>query len=62
MYLFRLVFLYSLNKYPKVGYLDHMVVLFLNFQGVSIVWIKLLSQSTRMMVEGKDICLAVSHT
>ena len=31
IYLFELVFLYSLEKYPGVKQLDHMVVLFLTF-------------------------------
>ena len=32
MYLFKLVFLFSLNKYPEVELLDHMVVLILGFE------------------------------
>lgn len=31
MYLFKLVFLFSLAKYPAVEELDHMILLFLNF-------------------------------
>ena len=37
IYLFKLVFLYSLDKYSEVGKLKHMVALFLVFWGTSIV-------------------------
>ena len=37
-YLFELVFPCSSDKYPEVEYLDHMVVLFLIFQGTSILF------------------------
>ena len=37
MYLFRLVFLAPLNKYPEVELLDHMAVLLLIFKGNSIL-------------------------
>ena len=38
MYLFELVFLFSLDIYPGVELLDHMVVLFLIFWGTSILF------------------------
>ena len=38
MYLFKLVFLFSLDKYPGVELLGHMVVLFLIFWGISILF------------------------
>ena len=31
IYLFKLVFVYALDKYPEVGLLDHMLVLSLTF-------------------------------
>ena len=34
MYLFQIVFLFSLETYPGVEFLDHMVVLFLTFHTV----------------------------
>ena len=33
MYLSQVVFLFSLGKYPEVGLLDPMVVVFFNFGG-----------------------------
>ena len=36
--LFKLVFSFSLDKHPKVELMDHMVVLFLVFQGASILF------------------------
>ena len=38
IYLFKLDFLFSSDKYPEVGLLDHMVVLFLTFWGTSILF------------------------
>ena len=38
IYLFKLVFSFSLNKYPDVELLDHMVILFLIFSGISILF------------------------
>ena len=38
IYLFELIFLFSLGKYPEVELLDHMVVLFLIFLGTSILF------------------------
>ena len=38
MYLFKLVFSFSSDIYPGVELLDHMVVLFLIFLGVSILF------------------------
>ena len=38
MYLFKLVFLFALGKYPEVKLLDHMVVLVLIFWGTSILF------------------------
>ena len=38
MYIFELVFLFSLDIYPEVELLDHMVVLFLVFWGTSILF------------------------
>ena len=38
MYLFKLVFSFSLDIYPGVKLLDHMVVLFLVFRGTSILF------------------------
>ena len=40
IYLFELVFLFSLDKYPHVELLDHMVVLFLIFWETSILFSK----------------------
>ena len=37
MHLFKWVFLFSLDKYPEVELLDHMVVLFLIFWGSSML-------------------------
>jgi len=37
-YLFELLFLFPLDKYPEVKFLDHMVVLFLIFWGSSILF------------------------
>ena len=36
--LFELVFSFSLDEYPKVELLDHMLVLFLIFRGTSILF------------------------
>ena len=53
VYLFKLVFLISLGKYPEVKLLDHMVVLFLIFWGTSklssirATWIYSPTNSTR---------------
>ena len=38
IYIFELVFLFSLEKYPEVELLDHMAVLFLIFWGTSILF------------------------
>ena len=38
MYLFKLVFLFSLDKYPEVKLLDHMVVLIFISLGTSILF------------------------
>ena len=38
MYLFKLVFAFSLGKYTEVGLLSHVVVLFLIFCGTSITF------------------------
>ena len=38
MCLFKLVFLFPLDKYPGVELLDHMVALFLVFSGTSILF------------------------
>ena len=38
MYLFKLEFLSYLAICPGMGLLDHMVVLFLHFQGISILF------------------------
>ena len=38
MYLFELIFSFTLDKYPEEGMLDHMVVLFLVFKEISILF------------------------
>ena len=38
IYLFKIVFLFSLDKYPEIGLMDHMTVLFLTFWGTSILF------------------------
>ena len=38
IYLFKLVFSFSSDKYPEVGLLDHMVALFLTFWGTSMLF------------------------
>ena len=38
MYLYKLVFLFLLDKYPSIELLDHMVVLFLAFFRTSILF------------------------
>ena len=38
LYLFKLMFSISSDKYPEVGLLDHMVVLFLIFRGPSTLF------------------------
>ena len=38
MYLFRLVFSFFSDKYPKVGLWDHIVALFLNFWGTAMAF------------------------
>ena len=37
-YLLEVVFLFPLDKYPKVGWLDHKIVSFLPFQGKPILF------------------------
>ena len=37
IYLFKLLFLFSLDEYPEVESLDHVLILFLIFWGVSIL-------------------------
>ena len=49
MYLSQVIFLFSLGKYPEVGLLDPMVVVFFNFGGNPNVIMKLIVSSLEIL-------------
>ena len=58
MYLFRLVFFFSLGKYPEVGLPDYMAIL--NFWGTSILFSIVMYQFTFLPTVPKDSLFSTS--
>ena len=60
MYLFKLVFLYSLGKYTVLKSLDHMVILFFNFLRNQIEVIILRKNTTEVICPSQCIFQGVN--
>ena len=58
IYLLELVFLFSLDKYPEVELLDHMVVLFLIFWGTSILFSIVVAPSYTGATDSSLFCIS----
>ena len=56
-YLFKFMFSFSLDKYPEVELLDHMVVLFLIFWGTSILFFIVAVPTSKSIISAQEFPL-----